>query len=164
MLRVALVALAVSASAGPIFNFSGTCSDCNGGNPSNPATATLVLTDNGATLSLSDFVSFTYNGTDLLPPFTLLASDPSLSVSGSIPNSLPGPATVNISEGFSWTVTTDSLGNWNICNSPLCVLGDTGSAATWSGTAAPEPNTIALLGAALLALLIFRRRMLKTSR
>jgi hypothetical protein len=159
MLLGAFVALVVPASANQIFYFSGTCTDCNSGNPSDPATGTLVLTDNGATLSTSDFVSFTYNGTDLLAPFTISAGDPSIGVSGSIPSILPGPADVIISNSV-WQFESDSLGNWSIGN---VSLGDFGSASTWSDTAVPEPNTIFMLGAPLLALAFFRLRMRKAA-
>jgi hypothetical protein len=161
---VAFMALAIPASADTILYFTGTCTDCNSGNPNNPATAILDLSDSGSTLSNSDFVSLTYTGTDLIPGFEITSSDPTLEVSGSIPGALPGPALVDIFTSDSYWFETQVDGSWDVVLT--ATLGDYGSVSTWSTTAAsaPEPNTVALLGAALIGLAMFQRRMLKTSK
>ena len=90
------------------FDFVGACSDCSGN-----GTGTLELTGGyvqGSAITVSNFVSFTYNGTDLFGPFTILAGAPGLHASGSIPSVLPAVATVSISDAdFYFDSSVDGL-------------------------------------------------------
>ena len=88
---------AASASAtlisNQVYDFSGTCSDCTG-----TATAELTLTGDytlGSTLSSSNFISFHYDGTNLVSAFTILPSDSGFFVSGFL-NTVPGSDNVEI--------------------------------------------------------------------
>ena len=76
----AFAALSVySASAGATsvssqdqtFTFTGACTDCYDGHAS--VSATLVLSNYtlGSAIGVGNFVSFTYNGSDLILPFTV---------------------------------------------------------------------------------------------
>jgi MYXO-CTERM domain-containing protein len=124
-----IVALAVteSSSAAPsttTFNFSGTCSDCSG-----TATASLVLAGSytlGTPITSSNFVSFTYNGTNLTGPFTYTPSTVNFSVSGSITN-IPGSNAFVVAGGNnSLDFITNTNGTWFVG------LSDQGTAGTWS--------------------------------
>lgn len=174
---VALSALApLPAATISTFNFTGTCSDCDG-----LGKATLVLQDytQGNNLQNSNLVSFTYAGTNLLDSFTILPTDPFV-MTGIIPASLPGPAdftifvtetfTLNTSEDTNGIVLDISLGlpffttsieplrqggvNWEAGeNAPS--LDDFGTGGTWNVqnlSDVPEPSSVILIGAGLLAI------------
>jgi hypothetical protein len=146
------VGLASAAPGTITFNFSGTCSDCSG-----TATASLVLAGGytlGTPITSSNFVSFTYNGTNLTGPFTFTPSSPNFSVSGSMTN-IPGANAFYV-VGSSNAVYFDSVlsGNWNVG------LSDQGTAGTWSMSgggvsATPAPPTIILLAIGLMSLTAF---------
>src|SRR5689334_24070562 len=88
------------------FQFVGNCTDCTG-----TGTATLVLLNytQGNPLTLSNFVSLTYSSN--LVNFTLLSGEAN-SVSGSIPASLPAPATTNFFGPQFRGMSTSSSGAW----------------------------------------------------
>ncbi len=67
-------ATVVSTSSQSTWDFSGTCTDCVS---DTTATGTLVLDNytSGDSLGTSNFDSFTYNGTNLTPAFTVTAAD-----------------------------------------------------------------------------------------
>jgi hypothetical protein len=124
------------------YNFVGTCTDCQG-----TVTATLVLGNlgeyvPGSPITITNFVSFTYGGSNLYPSFTINDLSPGLEVSGSIPAALPGPADVGIqSDGLVFNSSTD--GYWD-----AGPAADEGTAGTWSlstPSSAPEPGSLALL-------------------
>ena len=74
-------------SSPQVYYFSGTCGDCSG-----TATAELTLTGDytlGASLTTSNFLSFHYDGTNLLPAFTINSGDSGLYVFGSL-TTIPG--------------------------------------------------------------------------
>ena len=140
------------------FDFSGLCTDCSG-----TATATLVLNSSyvlGTEFDNSDFVSFTYNATNLQSTFTILPSDPDLSVDGTIPATPPGFADVDIAlDGGSLEFQSFSAdGSWYVAD---IVPEDYGTNGVWSSAsqaAAPEPATIGLVGGAFaIAAGILRR-------
>jgi hypothetical protein len=152
-----LVASAVTepSSAAPgttTFNFSGTCTDCSG-----TATATLVLAGSytlGTPITSSNFVSFTYNGTNLTGPFTYIPSTVNFSVSGSITN-IPGSNAFVVAGGSnSLDFITNTNGTWFVG------LSDQGTAGTWSMaggsvSATPAPPTVILLAIGLMAVTSF---------
>jgi hypothetical protein len=138
--------------ANETFNFVGTCGDCTGFGD-----ATLVLSGTytlGSPITVSNFVSFAYAGTNLLPAFTINSSSPGLFVSGNLPNTLPGTANLTIdggTEGFNSNIS----GAWT-----AGALADHGVSSNWSvpATSTPEPATTGSLGLVLAALILLVRR------
>jgi hypothetical protein len=155
------------------YNFSGTCTDCSG-----TATATLVLSNYtlGTPITSSNFVSFTYNGTNLTGPFTITSGSPGLFVSGSI-NTIPGPNNFSVSVGIntiaaqnrstvSHAVASNSFfsntnGNWSVGVIPF----DFGTNGVWGAAIAvtPAPPTSVLLVLGLLAVAAFSWRQRRTA-
>jgi hypothetical protein len=150
LLVVAALALTDSSSAAPgtiTFNFSDTCSDCSG-----TATASRVLAGSytlGTPIPASNFVSFTYNGTNLTPSFTFTPSSQNSSVTGSVTN-IPGPNAFLVEGNTNGVVVDGSTsglffnsglnGNWSVG------LSDEGTAGMWSMagsnvSATPAPPT-----------------------
>ena len=157
----AVLALAGAFSTSPAravtFTFAGVCTDCAG-----TATAELVLNDYtlGAAIDDTNFVSFRYGGTNLLPAYTISAADlPSLS--GSIDGPLPASESVVFATSDLEFVSNTS-GGW--CTGARFSCGDDlGASHLWSAvaddtTTVPEPLTISLLGGGLLGLAALRRK------
>ena len=88
-----LLAIVESCQAAQIY-FIGVCGDCEGN-----ASATLTVTGfdpaNPFTLTLSKFVSFSYAGTDLVPPFVIDSTNVT-NVSGSLGPTYPRAYDVRI--------------------------------------------------------------------
>lgn len=160
---VAVLALAATQRSSAListttYNFTGTCQDCSG-----TATATLTVLGNytlGTALSSSNVVSFTYNGTNLVTPFTITPSSPNFFVYGSITN-YPGQNNVAISSSQSRTsgFFSNTNGSWGVG------LLDHGIASLWGAAApatpAPSTSILLALGLAMLAgFSLWRRRRL----
>jgi hypothetical protein len=142
------------------YHFVGTCSDCAG-----TGTGSLILGNYtlGSAFTTANFLSFSYSSN--LISFTIATGSPGINVSGTLPATLPGPANVVIFNSQNQFVS-EIPGNAAWCAGTGC-LDDLGISGTWSlasatPTGAPAPNTIGLMGVALvtvlLAQILLRRR------
>jgi len=154
-------ASAANIIAADVFNFTGTCADCT---PTN-STVTAVLTLSpaytvGTTITSSNFISFTYNGSNLVPAFSITSSNTSLSLAGSI-SSVNGFDSVLVS-GTTGRFQAFNNGNWCVNNAgPLCAVpSDYGTNGVFSqpSSGTPEPASVSLLGLGLASLTLFARR------
>ena len=165
MLALFVLAGPVSLHAGIIlpaststFLFSGVCQDCEG-----IATATLVLQDytQGDPIAQSNLVSFHYNGTDLLDPFTITGSD-QFNISGIIPLSLTASANFFIEalpDSVPW-FSSDTEGGWSAGD--LVIQADFGTGGVWNGpvsNAVPEPGVFLLVAAGMAVIGVRRWRV-----
>ena len=154
---VALLCLALACSAHADtftqFTFTGVCSDCAG-----EAIAMLTVTGfipgQVFTLDLTNFVSFSYAGTNLRAGFDIAPSD-NPTVSGSLGPTFPNPYHVQVItpdtvRGFS----SEADGTWGVTSGQG--LDDQGTSSSWD-LAVPEPGMTAIAGAGLLALALISR-------
>jgi len=161
---LACLYFAVPVQAGPIIAatsiaFDGTCAlmDCTG---HGKGTLTVVGTFTGTntiTLTTSDFVSFVYAGTNLLPAFTILNTN-LVSASGTLGPSFPAAYTVAFSSAL-YSFSSSTSGTWSILRNGQ--VADQGSASSFStaGSPVPEPASVALIGAGLLGLFMARKKL-----
>lgn len=158
VLGLLLLAVRPSLAGTVTYQFTGVCTDCSG-----DVTAQLVLQDYTPGTDIgSAFVSFTYDGSNLLPSFTINQGTDDLSVQGSIPTSLPGPADIDIigSPGdivgqIDTEFSTSTNGSWGISGIGVPYF-DYGSSSTWSMV--PEPGSMIIVGSGLVGLIFTRRR------
>lgn len=139
------------------YNFSGACSDCNQGvNVSGkPSEAQLVLRGYvaGTAISSGNFVSFHYNGTDLLNEYWITMWDQP-AVSGAMLTSLPNPSEFSVASS-QYYFSTNLSGAWS--TGPTGSNFDQGNGGSFS-SAVPEPGSAALLGLGLMGLAGLRRK------
>ena len=169
----ALVALAGAAQASLItnqtFTFSGPCAadSCAGG-----VTATLVLDNTyaqGDPLTLSHLISFTYNGSNKLGPFTF-SSATATHLDGSIPAILPGIKQFSIqgtdvgNPNVAYFFNTTDQGGWATAFDPQHADYNTNGGLWRDGldcdTPVPEPGAFFLVAGGLAALGLRRWRRL----
>jgi len=152
----ALAALAIlsaaPASAGTIvYDFTGTCTDCYSG--SGNATGELTLLDTyqlGQAITSGNFVSFHYDGTNLLSPFTISLGDTNLFLSGSM-STVPGFDTVSFNSVNGTFLADSASGNW--CAGPGCASDQGGNGIFTGAVSTPEPGSIGLVLTGLAAML-----------
>jgi hypothetical protein len=136
------------------FHFTGECGDCTG-----TGIGTLTLSDYtlGASLQLSNFVSFTYHSNllDLSYP----ADGAITSISGSLAI-LPGPNNVGLQAGSGNYVFFSNATFW--CAGANSCSSDFGSISSWSAATATTPLPAALplfaSGLGMCGLLVWRRK------
>jgi hypothetical protein len=144
-------ASATAIPAQTIFNFSGDCDDCVGtfnDGLYQHVTGTLVLQNfiGGVPLNLGNFVSFHYDGSNLLAPFTVNANQASFLI-GTL--AADGRVLSPFDLFFGSKFEVAPTGQWLIDN-----FADVGPNGTFS---VPEPATLAIFGLGLLALGVTRR-------
>ena len=159
-LGAALTAAPASAISGAsvtsTYYFTGTCTDCSGIVHGELSLSNYVL---GSPITSSNFVSFHYDGSDLVPGgFTI--TDTPYGVGGSINAPLPAAESF-YAYGTTNTFRSDTDGSWNLGPTGNYVA-DYGTAGTYSATApttaVPEPISLSLLAAGLAGTALVRRR------
>jgi hypothetical protein len=159
VLGLLLLAVRPSLAGTVTYQFTGVCTDCSG-----DVTAQLTLQDYTPGTDIgSAFVSFTYDGSNLVSSFTIEQGSGDLSVQGSIPTSLPGPADIDIVGSAGDIVghvdtefSTSTNGSWSISGVGVPYF-DYGSSSTWS--LVPEPGSLVIVGSGLIGLVFARRRV-----
>jgi hypothetical protein len=174
---VLFLLLAASPARANIYEFEGQCTDCIGlQSGTSLVTGTLVLMNDepGQTLGPSNFVSFTYDGSNKASPF-ILTSPFAFSAYFDMSSGFANVA-IGSNESYNATQTlfsTDLSGAFSLSFLPLLGIAgggggvDMGTDATWTNATAtdvPEPATLALLAGAVMACVGARRRAVLPSR
>jgi hypothetical protein len=138
------------------FYFYGVCSDCQG-----TAQAQLVLQNYTVGNSIGDgnFVSFTYDGTNLVSGYTVgVGQYYSGTMAGEIDAPLPAAEyfTIDPSNGGQYFFSSAG-GYWCVANA---CAGDNGNSNQWSNgpLGVPEPTSALLVVGSLAGLGLLRRR------
>ncbi len=151
LLGMSAKAHATVASPLSVWRFFGNCVDCGYRNnvTSYAVTATLTLQNymQGATLNNSNFVSFVYNGSNLLPTYTV----PSVSLAfvglvGNLTNG--GSENIELTFGSGGYFRMQTYRSWQTCTSSCDTnddYGNIGNLVLDGPRTIPEPGTYALL-------------------
>lgn len=152
--------LVIQPPTSTFFYFSGNCEDCaSRSNPSDHRiTATLRLQNysQGSDINATNFVSFSYAGSDRLDPYSILSSSSPLTVSGHISFASPDANEFHVTGAKNY-FDLFTLGRWDT-GVPPRRSNDFGGSGTFGPNAVPEPATLLLMGAALAAAGLARRR------
>jgi hypothetical protein len=145
-----------------VYDFTGICTDCIG-----QGKAELSLSDYtlGDPITQANFVSFHYDGTNLLSPFTINNADV-LYISGSINGPLPSAQNFvvdsgNYNTGNFMVFESSSGGSWCVglsCDSDFGSTSSYSLAGPVGPIGVPEPMPVLLLAGGLLAALVARRK------
>ena len=183
------LSVAVPADASVVWSFTGNCEDCAAaaGTQMYEVTAELELTDyvEGTALSDENFVSFSYSGSNLMLPYTVVPelfpvrlSSPTIgvahqfySMSGNISNGGSQSLELMFGDGLEFTLGTE--GNWFTCGTngngyyevPCSWMNnnDYGGQGQLSRVVdpVPAPAAVALLGIGLGGFGFARRRRVR---
>lgn len=152
LLFVCILAAQTSSAVGATttYQFAGQCSDCSG---TGVGLLTVQNYTQGAALGNANFVSFSYSSN--LISYTITASN-LVGLVGTLPTSLPAPATVTIAGPGNNVHISNSNGSW--CSGVSCV-SDYGSSSSWSlpstsPTVVPVLSVPMLIGLAVMLALI----------
>ncbi|HEY6433128.1 MAG TPA: hypothetical protein VIZ17_14200, partial [Acetobacteraceae bacterium] len=115
VLTLLLLAVRPSLAGTVTYQFTGVCTDCAG-----DVSAQLVLQDYTPGTGIgSAFVSFTYDGSNLILGFTISQGGQNTST-GTLPVDLPGPASIYVQGGTAWfephytDFSSSSDGSWSL--------------------------------------------------
>lgn len=134
--------------------FTGDCTDCTG-----VGTGTLVLSNYtlGNALTSGNFISLGY--TSNLINFSITSATLA-SISGSLPVSLPGVATLSITANVGGNMLVTNInGNGGWCAGSSC-SGDFGGTSSFANapTGTPEPATLLMSVVGIAAISLVRRK------
>lgn len=138
-------AQAFSVQQGPgTYNFSGTCLDCDDGGGATPATAQLILRDDGP--ASFSYQSLLYN---LVSEWVEVAQLGAFDGEGNADSWVLFGA-----EGEEWEFTSNLAGSWSL--EMHSISHDFGRNGVWTSNRVPEPASLLLVGMGLFA--VARRR------
>lgn len=147
------------------FTFSGVCTDCNQNESlpgfGQPATAQLFLKNYtlGEQISLGNFSSFHYDGTDLFTAFTVNTTDVTY-IDGSM-SSASGFENFRLYSN-NYFFNSYSTGSWFVGDiGSIDDFGTQGTFTTSDASSVPEPAPLALFGIGLLGFIASRRKAAK---
>jgi hypothetical protein len=156
LLFAAHPARAIIAIPTTTYEFAANCVDCatHAGTSDYIVHGQLVLTDAyvlGTTILPTEFVSFTYDGSNLYHSFTIDSED-LLRIFGALPAKLPGPPAVDIVITSKYPFGAPGNNTFQINANGTWFLGQPTDFGNEASFAVPEPSTWAMLLAGFSAL------------